>query len=410
MPPSSSSKKKKGGKLKKPKPKTSNEEEERKLAEAFKTSSLLGEQIGSFFENAEAQGDDAPPLPDNPPCDGCLKPFAGTMQCAQCQSVFYCCRDCQVSHWISKHKFECAELKQQNEETAKRVLQSFKTMRGWKDLDVAGAYKAAVHQGLHDQIRSVLELDMELPDCIAERYRDGCEYFCYTHCVMTFLFRGQRAEGKAQRLTSSFNCMDGLRIKGYVRSHPDALDTWLQASVQLLRAVTDQTLLQKPEEHYIVCEIVLDVWRMWSSVFNSSTGSRAILTPFPSSDNSSGEEVGTADQKRRSSEDHARRIVTTLRDAIRPFLLVSHTRTQFEFLQATVFEVAATVQVRIQEYRIGINVVSILDLNGKFKFLFQHIAVPDAERELATGRHLNAQEATAGMARVFQRLGLQGAP
>jgi hypothetical protein len=60
----------------------------------------------------------APSIPDNPPCDGCLQLFCGTMQCLQCGSAFYCCRDCQVSHCKSGHKAECDVLQRLNEAKA----------------------------------------------------------------------------------------------------------------------------------------------------------------------------------------------------------------------------------------------------------------------------------------------------
>jgi MYND finger len=403
MPPSSSSKKeKKGRKSQKRKPKPIDEEEEKKLVEVFKASPWLGGSLGVVSEEVEALADKTPPPPDNPPCDGCLQPFTGTMLCSRCESVFYCCRECQESHWTSKHKAECAELKRQSKQTARQVLQSFEKMRGWGDLDVAGAYKAAVDRGLHDKIRSVLELDMGLPDCMIERYREGCASFCYTHCVMTTLFRGQRAEGKVHALSNSFNCVDSRRIKGYVRSHPYALDTWLQASVQLLRVVNDQAFLRKPEDHLAVCAKAMDVWRVWSLVFYSSRASRAILTPFPSIGSSCGDEGVTEEQKGRLSEDHARRIVLTLRDAIRLMLNVSR---HLDALQFTVIEVASRVHVRIQEHRIGVDVASILDLSDNYKFMYEQLAFPTAERELYTGRALTARETNGSMARTLHMMG-----
>jgi MYND finger len=235
MPPSASSskkKKEKGGKKKQQhnKPQAIDDEEIKKLSEEFMASSL-GPQFRRREERINCPGWVEPPTcPDNPPCDGCRKRFAGTMQCAGCESVFYCGRECQVAHWTATHKAECALLKQRNHETAKRVLGLFAYGIDWNDLDLAGAYKAAVHLGLHDKIREAMELDRI--GIMAERCEDVGVFLCYTRIVMNTLFVGQRAEGKKDQETNSFNCMDGLRIKGYVKSHPAALDTWLRASVE----------------------------------------------------------------------------------------------------------------------------------------------------------------------------------
>lgn len=404
MPPSSSSKKKKGGKSQKSKPKPIDEEEERKLAEEFMASSL-GQELGVTDEKlAAAGGGKAPTCPDNPPCDGCSKPFAGTMQCGRCESVFYCGRECQVSHWSAKHKAECAQLKQQNEETARQVLESFREFRDWTDLDVAGAYKAAVHQGLHDKIREVLELDKT---SIVDRFNNDKVLICYTNCVMSVLFRGQRAEGKMQAFSPTFNCVDGLRIKGYVRSHPDALDAWLQASVQLLRVVADRATLRSPHVHRAVHKAARDVWTAWSLVFASSVASRAILAPFPEATGSSSDEGESAEQRRKLGEDHARRIVAVMKEAIRLIGGATDPRQDpNSVVEANVFTVAAMVHLRLQEYRSGVNADSILNLKGIKKQMFQHVALPMAKRTIEKGSTLNAQESNAVMAVASRGLGL----
>jgi MYND finger len=248
MPPPSASKKKGGGKSKKPKPKPIDEEEEKKLAEAF-AASTMGQEIGITDELLAEAARKVPAGVDNPPCDECSKRFGGTMQCAQCESVFYCGKECQASHWISKHKDECARLKQQNEAIAERVLSNFEICN-WRFLDSTGKYKAAVRLGLHDKIREVLDFDRIT---IVDRCRSYGEFICYTAGLTRTIFRGQRAEGRNQ--TSEVPVVDCLRIKKYVRSHPEAFDTWLQASVQLLHAVLDSTTRRRnPDTHHTVLE------------------------------------------------------------------------------------------------------------------------------------------------------------
>jgi MYND finger len=403
MPPSSTSKnKKKGGKSKKPKP--IDEEEEKKLAEAF-AASTMGQEIGLTDELLVEAARKVPAGVDNPPCDECSKPFGGTMQCAQCESVFYCGRDCQVSHWSSKHNAECARLKQQNEAMAERVLSNFKICR-WEFLDSTGTYKAAVRLGLHDKIREVLDLDRT---SIVYRCRSDGEFICYTVRLTQTIFRGQRAEGRNQK--PEVPVVDGLRIKKYVRSHPEAFATWLQASVQLLHAVLDRTTRRRnPDNHRTILQLAEEVWHTWHLVFVNSVACRAILTSPPSTTDganniSEKESVAAATQLRTTIEDRARRLVITLRDTLHLIDGVSNplsdpVTTPFSGVSLT----AATVQLRLEEFRIGVNAEAIFDLTGSRKQNYQRLLLPLAKRAIEKGSGLNAQEASAVMA-LAQGLG-----
>jgi MYND finger len=405
MPPSSLKKKeKKSSQKQRAIQKRIDEENEKNLADAFMATSI-GRAVGSTRSEAEAETRASLANPDNPPCDGCLSPFAGTMQCAGCESVFYCCRECQVSHWTSKHKAVCAELKSQNEVEAGKVLGRFEDASTWILLDMTRTYNAAVRQGLHDKIRRVMELDKI--NCSAGRYRNAHSYTYtfYTEHVMNDLFRGQRAEGKGDAFPFVFDCMDGLRIKDYVRSHPDALDAWWQASVQLLHALTDRTLLSNPDAHRALHKTAGEVWDSWCIVFTSKDAARAILTPFPllearASNGSNGGGLGQgAEQRGKLIEAHARQIVTILKDAIRLIDSDAGSRADPETsVKTCVCEATAMVQLRIQEYGIDIDVESILDWKGTDKRIYQYVAIPMAKRGIEKGRKLTTQESNAVMA------------
>jgi MYND finger len=408
MPPSSSKKDAKSSSKKQQRAiqKQIDEENEKKLVDEFMATAL-----GQVAAITEAPIGHAPSKhPDNPPCDGCQEPFAGTMQCAQCQAVFYCCRDCQVSHWSSQHKAECAMRKKQNDETARLVMGSFVDWQLWFCLDVTGAYNAAVRYGLHNKIRHAMGLDKA--DFSAKRYRDAGSCVFYIKYVMLILFRGQRAEGTSDVSIPEFNCMDGVRIKDYVNSHPDALMTWLQASVQLLHALTDQTLLETHDARQEVWVTAVRVWDSWAMVFTSKVASRAIFTPVPSSDahaangsNDSGTGEGAEQQRKRLTEMHALRIVTLLREAYHLILsdagLASDPGAD---VKTCISEASALVQLRLHEYGImGINVEAILQLDNDEKKLYQHMALPMAKRGIEKGRKLTPQEMNAVIAAAYGR-------
>jgi hypothetical protein len=229
-------------------------------------------------------------------------------------------------------------------------------------------------------------------------------FLCYVHPVTKVLFE-QRAEGKTESASGN---ADGLRIKGYVRSHPDAFDTWLRASVRLIHAILDRTtLMQNPSNHSAVHHSALEVWKRWVIVFTSPAASRAVLTAFPPNEDgtskSAGGEVETeaaVTALRKMSEDRARRIVETLRDVMRLLNSVWDPRLDPDNkVGGTVCFLAAVVHHRLRHLRIGIDAKAIYDLEGRSKRVYEFIA-PIAKRYVEKSSVLNSQEASAAMARV----------
>jgi hypothetical protein len=148
-------------------------------------------------------------------------------------------------------------------------------------------------------------------------------------------------------------------------------------------------------------------------VFSSSVASRAVFTPFLLTKRASSEGV-TAEQKRRLSEDHARRLVTALTDGIRILSTASDPRLDpKDFLQGALIGVAAMVYLRIQDYGIGIktqsifHLYSLFHLNEKRRDVIRHILIPHVRRELELGRRLTEQESKAVMAEAFRNSGLR---
>jgi MYND finger len=341
-------------------------------------------------DNAQAP----PRIPDNPPCDGCLKPFCGTMQCGKCESAFYCCRACQVSHWKSEHRGDCAALKILNEAKAQKVLEKFVEDQDWWNLlDKTATYKAAVRQGLHDKIREVLELDR---DTLLDRYRAGHDELSHTHRVMHVIFRANRAEGN----NPNGSDMDGRRIKAYVTSHPDALLAWFHASAQLLKALVDPDAAKSSNALSTLTTDADDVWMGWVAVFANPVASRAILLPLPtiSTGASSTDGASTKEEKaeqkhqRQARVDHATKIVSIFADVIslaRSRLELNKREVWFNFLLA-----AAAVHVRLLEYKVPVNTELKYKLRGKIRMFFHKVCVPVAKATIATGGPINKSDLT----------------
>lgn len=189
----------------------------------------------------------APSLPDTPACDFCGKMYSANLICGQCQSVFYCSAVCQKAHWKKGggstggggggggHRAECNSMRETCDKKAQRAVEQMKNnMSGTcgytridntmlETLDGTGAYRAAVTSfGLNDAIRQLFIDDRAE---LLSRYANPGFAYCYTNSVMMTLFRGQRMEGQGMS-SNSFGCIDGQRIKLYVKSHPDAFMHW----------------------------------------------------------------------------------------------------------------------------------------------------------------------------------------
>jgi hypothetical protein len=69
----------------------------------------------------------------NPGCSNAAAPNTKLSVCASCNSVSYCCRDCQVAHW-PEHKAQCkeikAKLKEKEVETAKLAAEALEQLDG----------------------------------------------------------------------------------------------------------------------------------------------------------------------------------------------------------------------------------------------------------------------------------------
>jgi hypothetical protein len=157
--------------------------------------------------------------PDIPACDACGKVFSANLVCTRCQSAFYCTKECQKKAWkFDRHKQLCGGMKEKCGRDAKRLMKAL-TRRHSEDciamerglffvLDGAGAYKAAIAEGLHEALRAIFRYDI---DHVVELFRkddamrvrelwrgdkDGHVWEA-TRMITSSLFRGQRAEGRA---------------------------------------------------------------------------------------------------------------------------------------------------------------------------------------------------------------------
>ena len=70
-------------------------------------------------------------------------------------------------------------------------------------------------------------------------------------------------------------------------------------------------------------------------------------------------------------------------------------------VEAGVYSVAATVHLRLEEFKIGVDAEAILKLKGMQKQRYQRFVLPMAKRTIEKGSALNAQEGNAVLARAY---------
>jgi hypothetical protein len=352
--------------------------------------------------------------PDIPACDACGKEFSANLICGRCQSAFYCSKDCQKIAWKHcGHKQECGGMKEECVHDAEVVVQALTTRSNedcarmecglLKHLDGAGAYKAAVAQGLHEAMCGIFRDDAEH---VLDRFRNenGTHHvWSATRTVMSSLFRGQRAEGRGTR-TSNFGCVDGQRIKAFVNSNPAAFDIWMDASIATILLPFDSQVWRRrgPSsngQHAFAHRAARDVIAGWILVWMNKRASRAILLPSASDDSSSETVTQTPDQ---AALARVQSIVDRLR-ALLEEVDAHDERDPGGGVTGMINQTAAMVSYRVREFEIDFDFVKQLKLKNLGKNMYEQIAIPLGEATIEKNATLTNPEAKAAIAEYAQR-------
>jgi hypothetical protein len=289
-------------------------------------------------------------------------------------------------------------------------------------LDGAGAYKAAVAEGLHEALRGIFRFDVEHvlelfrkndDERVKELFRGDTDghVWAATRMITSGLFRGQRAEGRALFGTRSeglafgarFGCVDGQRIKKYVNSHPEAFDVWMDASIATIRLPFDpevwrlRGLSRRPfggDQHTMAHQASRDTSAAWLLVWMDTKASRAILLPAMADDTT--ETAAQAAKARAQSV--ANRYCALLRivedlDERDPGMGVG----------GMVNQMAAMVAYRVREFEIDLDFNKHLKLKGLEKQRYLQCAVPVGDATIEKGATLTDAEGKAAMAAFASR-------
>jgi hypothetical protein len=349
--------------------------------------------------------------PDIPACDACGKEFSANLICGRCQSAYYCTKECQKNAWkFGEHKQLCDGMKEQCGRDAKRVVtalsrrsnQDCEAMEGdlLQVLSGAGAYKAAVAEGLHEALCGLFRDDAEN---VVELFRgeggdlDDCgdpskHVWAASKTVMCSLFRGQRAEGRAVK-SRSFGCVDGQRIKKYVNSSPEAFDVWMNASIATIRLPFNDDVWRRrgpnsSGQHAFAHRAARDTIAGWILVWMNKRASRAILLP------------AVADDATTTAAEAASARAKSIADRLRVLLEEVNKLDQRDtgnVVQGMIYQSIAMLSYRVREFEIDSDFSKQLKMKGLEKNKYEQMAVPLGEATIEKGGTLTNVEAKEAM-------------
>jgi hypothetical protein len=273
-------------------------------------------------------------------------------------------------------------MKEKCSRDAKRAVQAL-TRRNNEDclavergllhiLDGAGAYKAAVREGLHEALCGTFRNDVDhLPEILR-----GYTPACLTRTVTRILFRGQRAEGRTRKC----DCVDGQRIKAYVKSHPEAFDVWFSASViTILLPLASDVRSSGSSLYAFAHRAAHDVIEQWSHVWANRQASRAILLP------------AVADGATETAAQAAKARAQSIGDRYCLILERAHVLDDGA-VETMVCMCAAIVACRIREFEIDLDFSKQLKLKGLTKQSYEQMAVPVGNATVEKGAALTEAE------------------
>ncbi|GFH50010.1 hypothetical protein CTEN210_06486 [Chaetoceros tenuissimus] len=341
-----------------------------------------------------------PDVPDYPSCDYCGDEFAGKLFCSQCRCAYYCSKECQKKHWKAPngHKAKCSKM----EEICKTKAQSFidacnefgadvfctfidkrdmlRPLYSFKDLIIEfkglgdnGPYRKALDLGLNN---CLYQLFMFERSHVKQRFELGL-YVSIVYNVHCFLFRGKRnAPG------NTFSCIDGYRVKQYVRCHKEAFEIWFRASLIVIEMFQTQGMdavkSNDLDVFWEIQKVAYGISCSWMHVFTNKKAAKAIL-------------LGSSKEVDDTANERAKWIITQVKAILNNFTSIETPDNNVVEGQTNIF--IALMQLRIEEFGIDIgDFVQLLEVKGGKKNRYEYLAIPLAEATIKKGRPLDTNE------------------
>lgn len=263
--------------------------------ENFPTQSDVDAVLSSLNETALQNG--LLPLPSKPtglkhpnlPCSHCGLPDA-RQKCGACLATFYCSRVCQKADW-KLHKKLCPLIKSEHTEWANEEgdivvecmlddnLDPIRRVENVESCDNTAIYNAAVKEGLFDALKHLFSEDSKASEqegSLVDRFNSkrGKDLVVYSQWIVPTLWRANRSAAD----TGMFK-MSKSRVLGYVRSSPEAWDSWFDAAcVTALLPTAVNSRRYDGSVKALAHRAARDVWACFAGVFCDPVIAKGILS------------------------------------------------------------------------------------------------------------------------------------
>ena len=254
-------------------------------------------------------------------------------------------------------------------------------MQNLERLDGAGAYKVAVENGLHEVIIKLCRDDAEN---LLDRFRNGTMYdkTSYVHFITATLWRGQRnSRGAAGSL--SYGQCDGGRIKGFVKSSPEAFPAFWEACLATVRVPLDSAISRDPRLHGECHQMARDVLASLSQIFTNDGVSKAILR---------GPKTSDKDARKAFGSERIDYLALTTNSIIKELDSAPEGRDLRMVLEGYIYQNSAMIAYRAREHNIDEDYASKLKMTMENEAMYKSIALPLGEGTIKKGYALTNEE------------------
>lgn len=236
-----------------------------------------------------------------------------------------------------------------------------------------GPYMKAIELGLNEYL---LQLFMFEIRAVKQFFQRGV-YLSIVGPIVYSLFYRKRSVGNR-----TVRCIDGFRVKTYVRSNEKAFESWFAASLQAIAIFQTQGLdaFQRNDLDSFrkIEKVADDSVRSWAHVFVNKKAAKAILL------GSSKEVDGAAKERAKWIIDHINVITNNFPSIELPVKRVMEIRTYF---------FTAVIILQMKEFGIDVeDFFQLLQVKGDKKFMYECVAFPMAEGALKKGEYLDENE------------------
>ena len=309
-------------------------------------------------------------------CDHCGLPGAKS-RCSQCQSSFYCGKECQVAAWKS-HKKACATFKRVCEDAGREVvaaladkekeLEANERVADIGQLDNEGAYRAAVRVGLWPALTAILQEDAHGVSARWER-RQPCSFM---HWIVTSLFRGER-----HRTDGGFAVVDAGRVVAFLTAEPGGWNALVDACIGVLKMALCSKKL--PKQLYMLAHrCARDCWNSLSMMLVHESVVRAIV-------GAPGDAVPGADVFKAMAATLGSTIELCDDEEV-------EARDPNSVVEANVFHCTAMFSYWARELKAPCDFDKLLGLSSVQRAMYRQMAKPSAEATIKKGRSLSPAE------------------